>query len=69
MQAISALMQNIKNPVKAESAPRSSNTLPSKGLRWLENGQVILTALYSISGSCITYCFDKKGLGSQDIQE
>ncbi len=32
--------------VKAKSALRNSDTLPSKGLRWPENEQLILSALY-----------------------
>jgi len=38
-----------------ELALMSSDTLPSRDLRWSENGLLLLTALY-----LFTYCFDKK---------
>jgi hypothetical protein len=54
-------------PIKDKSALTTSDTLPSKDLRWPEYGQQLLTA--KAFRQLFTYCFEKKGLGSQDIQE
>ncbi len=64
VQAVSDLSLTSYCPEKAESALRSSDTLPSKGLSWPEN-ELLLTVLYF--RHLFTYCFDKKGLNSQDI--
>jgi hypothetical protein len=58
VQAVSDLSLTWYSPVKAESALTGSDSLPSKGLKWPENGQLFLTALYF--RQIFTYCFDKK---------
>ncbi len=45
-------------PVKAESALRSSDTLPSEGLNWPEYGQLLLNAVNF--RPLFAYCCEKK---------
>ncbi len=52
------------NPPQRPNQPSGAQIqLPSKGLRWRENGQLLLIALFFMQ--ILIYCFDKRVLGFQ----